>query len=173
MRRSALAGAHAPPHATVKDNAHPATWVAAAREHIGTAVLSDQISRDIWPNPGRPVTNKPMTSTVQRAISEHVVQRTSKGQRTADRLLDTAELLFAQKGYVSKFIYGGYGYFDNMNYFFGHSGYQIADRQAISDAGIKIHYENIWGVADEDLFTLVLKEAGDVYQQGKPFFFHM
>ena len=99
MRRSALAGAHAPPHATVKDNAHPATWVAAAREHIGTAVLSDQISRDIWPNPGRPVTNKPMTSTAQRAISEHVVQRTSKGQRTADRLLDTAELLFAQKGY--------------------------------------------------------------------------
>ncbi len=40
-----------------------------------------------------------MTSIAQSAISEPVVQRTSKGQRTADRLLDTAELLFAQKGY--------------------------------------------------------------------------
>ncbi|GLV23134.1 hypothetical protein TomMM35A_29760 [Sphingobium sp. TomMM35A] len=40
-----------------------------------------------------------MTSIAQGAISEPIVQRTSKGQRTADRLLDTAELLFAQKGY--------------------------------------------------------------------------
>lgn len=40
-----------------------------------------------------------MTNTAQSAPTQHVVQRTSKGQRTVDRLLDTAELLFAQKGY--------------------------------------------------------------------------
>ena len=40
-----------------------------------------------------------MTKAAQSAINEHIVQRTSKGLRTADRLLDTAELLFAQKGY--------------------------------------------------------------------------
>lgn len=41
----------------------------------------------------------PMTGPVQRTISEPSSPRTSKGQRTADRLLDTAELLFAQQGY--------------------------------------------------------------------------
>jgi phosphoglycerol transferase MdoB-like AlkP superfamily enzyme len=29
---------------------------------------------------------------------------------------------------MSQFVYGGYGYFDNMNYFFSHNGYQIVDR---------------------------------------------
>jgi phosphoglycerol transferase MdoB-like AlkP superfamily enzyme len=32
------------------------------------------------------------------------------------------------KGYDSKFIYGGYGYFDNMNAFFAGNGYQVVDR---------------------------------------------
>ncbi len=27
--------------------------------------------------------------------------------------------VFAERGYDNKFIYGGHGYFDNMNYFFG------------------------------------------------------
>lgn len=40
-----------------------------------------------------------MTKAAQSAISEPIIQRTSKGQRTADRLLDIAELLFAQQGY--------------------------------------------------------------------------
>ena len=39
-----------------------------------------------------------MTGPLQTLPSEPV-QRTSKGQRTADRLLDTAEVLFAQQGY--------------------------------------------------------------------------
>jgi enhancing lycopene biosynthesis protein 2 len=33
-----------------------------------------------------------------------------------------------RKGYDSKFIYGGYGYFDNMNAFFAGNGYQVVDR---------------------------------------------
>lgn len=64
--------------------------------------------------------------------------------------------VFETKGYHSEYVYGGYGYFDNMNYFFGNNGYEVIDRVAISDDSI--HYENIWGVADEDLFTLALKE---------------
>lgn len=40
-----------------------------------------------------------MTEALHNPISDHAIQRTSKGQRTADRLLDTAELLFAQQGY--------------------------------------------------------------------------
>ena len=40
-----------------------------------------------------------MNGPTQGASGELSIQRTSKGQRTADRLLDTAELLFAQQGY--------------------------------------------------------------------------
>lgn len=40
-----------------------------------------------------------MTEALRNSIAEPSIQRTSKGQRTADRLLDTAELLFAQQGY--------------------------------------------------------------------------
>ena len=32
------------------------------------------------------------------------------------------------RGYESKFIYGGDGYFDNMDYFFENNGFQIVDR---------------------------------------------
>lgn len=77
--------------------------------------------------------------------------------------------LLRKKGYKTQYIYGGYGYFDNMNYFFSNNGYQVIDRTAISDKK-DIHYENIWGVADEDLFTLSLKEFDKNYQSGKPFF---
>lgn len=73
------------------------------------------------------------------------------------------------KGYTTQYIYGGYGYFDNMNYFFSNNGYQVIDRSAITDEK-DIHYENIWGVADEDLFTLAGKTFDANYKLGKPFF---
>lgn len=72
------------------------------------------------------------------------------------------------RGYISKFIYGGYGYFDNMNYFFANNGYQIIDRSSLSNE--EITFANIWGICDEDLFNRVLKESNASYQQGKPFF---
>jgi len=34
----------------------------------------------------------------------------------------------------------------------------------------EIHYENTWGVADEDLFTLSLKKLDQDFKNGKPFF---
>ena len=63
--------------------------------------------------------------------------------------------IFNDRGYVSEFVYGGYGYFDNMNYFFGHNGYTPVDRKDIPKSAT-IHHENVWGVADEDLYTLAL-----------------
>jgi len=84
-----------------------------------------------------------------------------------EQLYSMANLLDKQ-GYHSQYIYGGYGYFDNMNYFFGNNGYEVIDRNAIKKEDI--HYENIWGVADEDLFTLSIKELDKNYSQGKPFF---
>jgi phosphoglycerol transferase MdoB-like AlkP superfamily enzyme len=79
--------------------------------------------------------------------------------------------VFESKGYRTQFIYGGYSYFDNMGYFFANNGYQAIDRDAIHPKDI--HYENIWGVADEDLFTLSLKELDKNYADKKPFFSHI
>ena len=39
-----------------------------------------------------------------------------------------------------------------MNAFFSGNGYTVVDRTALPSADI--HFENIWGVSDEDLFTL-------------------
>ena len=76
--------------------------------------------------------------------------------------------VFREHGYRTAFLYGGYGYFDNMNYFFGHNGFDVIDRNAIPAAAI--HFENAWGVADEDLYTQTLKEIDATHAAGRPFF---
>ena len=55
-------------------------------------------------------------------------------------------------GYSPVFIYGGYGTFDNMNYFFSNNGYRVIDRTSMDKAA----FSNIWGVSDEDLFRNAL-----------------
>jgi phosphoglycerol transferase MdoB-like AlkP superfamily enzyme len=80
--------------------------------------------------------------------------------------------IFNDRGYVSEFVYGGYGYFDNMNYFFDHNGYTAVDRKDIPK-NATIHSENVWGVADEDLYTLALGQMDTIHAQGKPFFLHI
>lgn len=72
------------------------------------------------------------------------------------------------KGYATKFIYGGFGYFDNMNAFFAANGYDIVDRDKMSKD--EITFANVWGVADEDLYKKVLKENDAAAKEGKPFF---
>ncbi|GLU51799.1 LTA synthase family protein [Dyadobacter frigoris] len=79
--------------------------------------------------------------------------------------------VFKEKGYESKFIYGGYGYFDNMGYFFKNNDYEVVDRKAIAKKDID--YENIWGVADENLFTLATREIEKTIKAGKPVFAHI
>ncbi len=69
-------------------------------------------------------------------------------------------------GYQSSFLYGGYGYFDDMNTFFAGNGFQVLDRTDID----KVRFENVWGVADEDLFDRAIQHYGEQYQAGKPFF---
>jgi len=78
--------------------------------------------------------------------------------------------VFHEKGYRSEYIYGGYGYFDNMNYFFSNNSYEVTDRTALKDS--EIDYENIWGVADENLFSLAIKNM-DVHTAQKPVFAHI
>lgn len=78
--------------------------------------------------------------------------------------------VFNEKGYSSQFIYGGYSYFDNMGYFFENNGYSLIDRSSLGDE--EIDYENIWGVADENLFELALREI-DTEAARHPVFSHI
>lgn len=91
-------------------------------------------------------------------------------RRPNNENLTTIGSVLKGKGYDCKFIYGGFGYFDNMNYFFGNNGYNVVDRSDFSKA--EITHENIWGVCDEDLFNRVISEADDSYKK-KDFFFSM
>jgi phosphoglycerol transferase MdoB-like AlkP superfamily enzyme len=87
-----------------------------------------------------------------------------------------------EKNYDLKFIYGGDGYFDNMNTFFGGQGFDIVDRNRgnplsesittkrfdINDN--EVHFENAWGICDEDIYQQSIKHANIVFQKNKPFF---
>ena len=75
--------------------------------------------------------------------------------------------IFKNKGYETKFIYGGHGYFDNMNEFFSNNGFDIIDRNDFSDEEDTFH--TIWGVCDENLMDKALSEADKSYKEHKPF----
>ncbi len=76
--------------------------------------------------------------------------------------------LMREKGYDTKFIYAGYGYFDDMNHFFVHNGFDIVDRTDF--AADEISFANVWGVCDEDLLARTIREAGKSHAAGRPFF---
>ena len=99
---------------------------------------------------------KPGQSVVKRPNNENMF---SVGQ------------IFKERGYDLKFIYGGYGYFDNMNYYFSHNGYQIVDHSDMSNE--EITFKNAWGVCDQDLFNRTLKECDKSFAAGKPFLNHL
>lgn len=75
--------------------------------------------------------------------------------------------IFQEKGYDTKFIYGGHGYFDNMNEFFSHNGFDVVDRTDFSDEEDNFH--TVWGVCDEDLLDKTLKESDASFKEHKPF----
>ncbi|OGR53329.1 MAG: hypothetical protein A2049_07930 [Elusimicrobia bacterium GWA2_62_23] len=72
-------------------------------------------------------------------------------------------------GYTNKYIYAGYGYFDNMNAFYSGNGFAIVDRANFTKD--EITFANIWGVCDGDLLAKTLKEADADHKAGKPFFY--
>jgi phosphoglycerol transferase MdoB-like AlkP superfamily enzyme len=95
---------------------------------------------------------KPGQSVIKRPNSENMF---SMGQ------------LFKLRGYDLKFVYGGNGYFDNMNYFFENNGYKVVDKGDLADE--EINFSNAWGVCDQDLFSRVIREADQSFNAGKPF----
>ncbi|MBI4195720.1 MAG: LTA synthase family protein [Betaproteobacteria bacterium] len=71
-----------------------------------------------------------------------------------------------RNGYSPTFVYGGYGTFDNMNYFFGNNGYRVIDRTDM-DAP---KFSNIWGVSDEDLFRNAFRVYDEQHARGERIF---
>uniref|UniRef100_A0A831UCB2 Alkaline phosphatase family protein n=1 Tax=Geobacter metallireducens TaxID=28232 RepID=A0A831UCB2_GEOME len=76
--------------------------------------------------------------------------------------------IMREKGYDTRYIYAGYGYFDNMNAFFSGNGFDIVDRNSFSQD--EITFANIWGVCDEDLFRKTIQESRKSFEAGRPFF---
>lgn len=71
-----------------------------------------------------------------------------------------------KNGYTPTFVYGGYGTFDNMNYFFGNNGFRVVDRTDVEDP----KFGNIWGVSDEDLFHHAIKVFDEQHARGEKIF---
>lgn len=75
---------------------------------------------------------------------------------------------FIERNYDVEFLYGGYSYFDNMKEYFSNNQFTIFDRSSMKKE--EIIFENAWGVCDEDLYNLSLRNADHSYQNEKPFF---
>jgi len=103
-------------------------------------------------------------------------------KRKNNQGLFTIGEVFKQKGYDRNFFYGGDGYFDNMNTYFGGNGFNIIDRGRgfLLDKSItttrtniednEVTFENAWGVCDTDIYNKVLKEADKAHKKRAPFF---
>jgi phosphoglycerol transferase MdoB-like AlkP superfamily enzyme len=106
-----------------------------------------------------------LSLSVPPTPGESIVKRPDNGN------LFSLGSVFNREGYVSEFLYGGYGAFDNMNEFFANNGYVIRDRKDIPKRSI--HHANVWGVADEDLYTMAIGEFDRLHAGGTPFFAHI
>ena len=113
-----------------------------------TARGLEAITLSIPPTPGRSIVKRPDSSRMY-----------SLGN------------VFRNLGYDTAFLYGGRGFFDNMNAFFSGNGYRIVDQSCLRNR--EITFKNAWGVCDEDLYLRAIHEANQTYQDRKPFFFHI
>ncbi len=109
----------------------------------------------------------PGNSIVRRPDNEHIF---------------SIATILQKKNYHPFFIYGGDGYFDNMNHFFSGQGFDIVDRNRGHSLGERIEtnrynipdneveFENAWGICDEDLYKQVIKQADKMNSANEPFF---
>jgi phosphoglycerol transferase MdoB-like AlkP superfamily enzyme len=91
-------------------------------------------------------------------------RKNNKGYQTLGGVLK-------ENGWEPIFFYGGYGYFDNMNDFFGGNGYEVVDRLSVDKKDVS--HETIWGIADEDLFKKVISVIDERVAKGRRVFAHV
>ncbi|MEG2078769.1 sulfatase-like hydrolase/transferase [Chryseobacterium sp.] len=103
-------------------------------------------------------------------------------RRPDNQNLFSISTIMKAKKYHPYFIYGGDGYFDNMNNFFGGQGFDIVDRNrgnALSDdikttryqiPDNEVTFENAWGICDEDIYKQSIKYADKSAKANQSFF---
>lgn len=92
-------------------------------------------------------------------------------RRPGNAHLSTLGELMALQGFSVSFVYGGYGYFDNMNSYFRGNDYRVIDRRDFPSGSVG--FENAWGVSDEFLFDNALGELDAAAARGERFFSHI
>ncbi|MBP9915881.1 MAG: sulfatase-like hydrolase/transferase [Thiobacillaceae bacterium] len=92
-------------------------------------------------------------------------------RRPGNEHLATVGEILRRQGYETLFIYGGYGYFDNMNAYFAGNDYRVIDRTDFPKASVD--FANVWGVADEFLFDNALSRLDQTHATGRPFLAHI
>jgi len=92
-------------------------------------------------------------------------------RRPGNDHLSTIGELLEHQGFATSFVYGGYGYFDNMNAYFDSNDYRVTDRTDFPEGSVA--FENIWGVADESLLENALKVIDANVAGGKRSFTHI
>ncbi len=102
-----------------------------------------------------------LTLSIPPTPGQSIIRRPDNGN------LFSLGFVFQDRGYDTSFIYGGYGYFDNMNAFFEANGFNVIDRNVMSSS--EVHFANVWGICDEDMFDRALREADASFKNGKPF----
>lgn len=106
-----------------------------------------------------------VTLCLPPSAGESVIKQPDNGG-----LFSTGKIL-KEKGYTVQFLYGGYGYFDNMDTFFSGNGYQVIDRKKFKKG--EVSFANVWGSCDEDIFAKAMQVFSENAKSGKPFFGHI
>lgn len=103
-------------------------------------------------------------------------------KRPNNNNLFTIGEILKEKGYSRTFFYGGDGYFDNMNGYFGNNGFDIVDnpkdKTAAKDFPTQrtiftendITFENAWGACDGDIYNKAIEQINLQHKSKKPFF---
>jgi phosphoglycerol transferase MdoB-like AlkP superfamily enzyme len=116
-----------------------------------------------------------VTLSIPPTPGSSIVKRPNNGN------LFTISTVFKSKNYQCNFFYGGDGYFDNMNAYFGGNGFDIYDRgrgSILSDeikakrynvSDDEVTFENAWGACDEDMYNKLIKVADKYHAEKKPF----
>ncbi len=90
-------------------------------------------------------------------------------RRTGNENLMTLGSALRTQGYDTAFVYGGDGFFDNMNFFFDGNGYALVDQPRQLKKGRIPSFANAWGACDEDAFAWSLEAADASHASGRPF----
>ena len=106
-----------------------------------------------------------LTLSIPPTAGQSIVKRPDN-----ERLFNLGHVL-QERGYDTAFLYGGMGYFDNMNAFYEGNGYRIVDQNQFTSE--EVTFKNAWGVSDDIIFNRTLKEADIDFSQDKPFFFQI